>query len=421
MVATWRTAQLGVVLVAVGLGGAVGPVGAEARWTVLAYLSGDGSLEEAALGYLDELAAARIDDGIRVVAQIDRCPGYSEAWGDFSEARRLTLGDCQPHGRRSWVETGWAREVNMGDAATLTEFVEWGIGSFPAERYMVLLMGHGSAIREIVAETNEPPAETGVAYDATDGGDSLTVRETGTACRRVADRLGRPIDVLAVDACFSATVELAYEVMGSVEWLAASPDLLYEPGVPWGKVLEGAAQWPSPEGVARAGVRKLRELQEASADERGSYVAVSVSGGGELVAALRGLASALTTGMDESAGVITLAKSRTRALGLHSEMLELGGFLQEVGRAARDSNLVGIAERADAAGEILDGVVVETFAGDGSVAGLGIFFPPNLSPYPQDYSDLGSFAAEAGWGPMLEAYLGHIRGLMTRELSRPAG
>lgn len=420
MVATWRTTQLGVALAVVGLAGAGGPVEAEARWTVLAYLSGDGSLEEAALGYLEELAEARIDDGIRVVAQIDRCPGYSEAWGDFSEARRLVLGDRQAEGKRSWVETGWAREANMGDAATLTEFAEWGIGGFPAERYMVLLMGHGSAIREIVAETDEPVVETGVAYDATDGGDSLTVREIGEACRRVADRLGRPIDVLAVDACFSATVELAYEVNGSVDWLAASPDLLYEPGVPWGKVLEGAAQWPSPEGVARAGVRKLRELQEASGDQRGSYVAVSVSSVGELVAALRGLAGELTKVMDESAGVITLARSRTQALGLHSEMLELGGFLQEVGCAARDSNLTGIAERAEAAREILDDVVVESFAGDGSVAGLGVFFPPNLSPYPEDYSDLGSFAVEAEWGRMLEAYLGHIRGLMTRELLRPA-
>lgn len=410
---------LPVACVSVAFAGGVGARAAEkADWTVLAYLSGDGSLEGAALGYLRKLAAVPGSDRVCLVAQIDRAPGYSREFGDFTDARRIAFVTRQAGERREWSRMADPGEVNMGDPETLAGFALWAIEAFPAERYALLLMGHGNGVRELTAKPDEMAPPSGIGYDATSDGDVLTVREIGEACRRIGMVCGSGrISLLALDACFSATAELGCEVAPAVEYLTGSPGLIYEPGVPWDGVLGYVASHPAtePYELARLAVA-LTERQHAG----GAYLAADLEPAQELAAALRALSDELRSRMSEVAPLVTLARSRAPTSGLHLEMLELSALLEALSESAREQGLDSLARKAEQAREIADSMVLNAYADDAGGAqptcrGWAVFFPPNLTAFPADYLTSSSFARDAGWASLLGSYLKHLRDLVTRQ------
>ncbi len=402
---------------------AVRAAAGSAEWTVLAYLSGDSSLETAAISYLHMLEAAPGSGSVRIAVQIDRIAGQATEEGDVTEALRLVVAARTGAERREGVRTSWQSEVNMGDPKVLEDFAQWALRTCPAKRYLLLIMGHGNGVRTLTLEEDEAhiPA-SGVAYDATSGGDCLTTSELGQACGRIAGLAGGRLSVLSVDACFSATAELGCEVAPSVECLTGSPELIHEPGVPWADVLGRLVQEPTMTAreVAKLVVNVVREKQERGGAPQGSYLAADLSRAPELQATVAELVGALTARMDEVAPLITLARARARQSGLHSELVDLSSFLRSLADAAREAGEGRISELASRAGSTADSMLLAQFPGgeDGGRAGLGwvAFFPPSLTAFPADYLETGAFARRVGWGGLLAGYLGHMMELVT-----PAG
>lgn len=403
-------------------GGARAPAAEKSEWTVLAYLSGDGSLEEAALGYLGKLADVPGSEQLRIVAQIDRGPGHSREFGDFTDARRVAFVTRSEDGPREWVWMGWRDEVNMGDPGAFAEFVVWGLREFPAERVVVLLMGHGSGVRELTGEPDEAAPASGMGYDATSGGDSLTVREIGEVCRRVEEaRGGRAISLLALDACFSATAEVGCEVGPFVECLTGSPGLIYEPGVPWDRALGGLADNPGmePRELGKRVVELAQAQSPAGETPGAAYVALDLAHTPQLQLALAGLCDELGSRVNETAPLVTSARAQTPTSGLHSEMLDLCAFLGALSAAAEEHGFPEVAEKANEALRVADSMVLRAYAdnapdGKRTCREWAVFFPPNLTAFPADYLLSGTFARDAGWGSFLAKYLEHLRHLATR-------
>jgi len=420
-------ALLPAILVAVLAGGAAA---APAEWTVLAYLSGDSSLEAAAIGYLHMLQATPAGDAVRIAVQIDRSPGYTTDEGNVVGAVRVVLASRRGAGRREAEGTGWHCAVDMGDPKVLEEFADWAVHACPAKRYLLLIMGHGNGVRALRLEEDEGhvPA-SGVAYDASSGGDCLTTSELGKACGRIAEMAGGPLGVLAVDACFSATAELACEVAPSVECLTGSPGLIYEPGVPWADVLGRLVQKPgmTAQEVGKLVVEVVRAEQERGGAPKGAYLAADLSRAGELEARVAKLVGVLGGRLNEVAPLITLGRSRARVSGLHSEMVDLSSFLRGLAEAAGEAGDGQVLELASSAASAADAMLLARFAGgDGGGAaepGWVAFFPPSLTAFPSDYLDTGAFARRVGWGRLLSGYLGHMVELVTPavEGARTAG
>src|SRR4030042_1528356 len=107
-------------------------------------------------------------------------------------------------------------EANMGDQATLTNFLEWGMMSFPADNYMVVLWGHGGGW------------DGAVCWDETDGYDALTLDELQTALNMSEQDTGDWIDAVGFDACLMGMAEVAYEIRDCTDVLVFS-----EETVPW--------------------------------------------------------------------------------------------------------------------------------------------------------------------------------------------
>lgn len=185
----------------------------DAAWTVMVYLAGDNDLEGAGIQDINEMEAVGSSDEVNVLVQFDRVAGHNASNGNWTETRRgQIIQDTTSRIISSPLHS--VGEVNMGDPAALTDFVQWGISTHPAKHYMVVLWDHGNGIN-------------GVCYDQTSSHDRLTIREVGQA---LAD-VGHSIDLVGFDACLMGLVEQAYEIADVSNIMVASEQL--EPRGGW--------------------------------------------------------------------------------------------------------------------------------------------------------------------------------------------
>ena len=91
-------------------------------WTVMVYMAGDNNLDPDGVKDLKEMKKVGSTDQLNIVAQFDRAAGHV--------ARRYYL-------RKGGIVTGDAvaslGDVNTGDPANLSDFINWGIKTYPAE------------------------------------------------------------------------------------------------------------------------------------------------------------------------------------------------------------------------------------------------------------------------------------------------
>jgi hypothetical protein len=104
--------------------------------------------------------------------------------------------------------------VSMGDPTTLSSFLRYAHTFYPDDRLWLILIGHADAYE-------------GVLLDENHGNDMLSTSELGVALAES----GTNIELIGIDACFMATLEVAAEVDGYASWMIASQET--EPGMGW--------------------------------------------------------------------------------------------------------------------------------------------------------------------------------------------
>ena len=101
---------------------------------------------------------------------------------------------------------------NMGDADTLTDFINYGVRSYPANHYGLILWNHGGG------------PVGGYGSDSHFDGDGLSLEE-------IREALGHSVmadsafDFVAFDACLMGSVETAGCLDGYADYVIASPEL----------------------------------------------------------------------------------------------------------------------------------------------------------------------------------------------------
>lgn len=207
---------------------------ADAEWTFMAYLAGDNNLEYDALSDLMEMESVASGNGVNMLVLMDTHtallgthwyylePGVSHV--EMAEdGTYVTHCDCEH------IVGGCPGELNMGDPATLTYFVENAMSAAPAEHYMLDLWDHGGGWYGLcVDETDLLPSGSS---------DRLSLDETASAisdARVMVDDEPVPVhlDIIAYDACFMGTVETAYENREIADYMVAS--ITTVPGWGWG-------------------------------------------------------------------------------------------------------------------------------------------------------------------------------------------
>lgn len=260
-----------------------------ADWTVMMYLDGDNNLENAAISDINEMeAAGGSNSNVNIVVLIDRISGYDSSNGDWTDTRRgLIINDSNPDIIASPLES--VGEKNMGDPATLSEFVSWAKSTYPASHYALILWDHGDGwsrrrvslpenIKDIaLLEASDFPESAksraaslsadsavddgkpvkGICVDETNGGDVLKMSEV----RSALEFLSQKIDIIAYDACLMGMMEVAYEMKDRALIHVGSEETIPTAGFPYNLFLRDLLVNPAMSGteLATAMVKRYGE------------------------------------------------------------------------------------------------------------------------------------------------------------------
>lgn len=215
------------------------------EWTIAVYMSADNDLEEAAIEDLNELEAVDWSGRtVTVIALIDRAEGFDSSNGDWKDSR-MYLIKSDPAGDNQTIiseriacatlgiTADGATELNMSNPLTLSRFVDSAKAAYPARSYGLVIWGHGTGWRSAgvsapsgITASRMASAPRAVAIDD-DSRAYMTVRELGGALG------GKGFSFIGFDTCFSAALELVYEVRGAADYLVGSPGIEPKGGWPY--------------------------------------------------------------------------------------------------------------------------------------------------------------------------------------------
>lgn len=192
---------------------------------LMVYQDGDNNLDSDAVADLKEMQAANVDSAawLHVYVLQDRASSssapdtrlYQVHSGSLTELAAPKLG----------LKVGTKEELNMGNPATLSNFIEDVKAIAPAgSDYYLVLWNHGSGWRD--GSMADDPATTlkEVCVDDTNG-DSLYTHELSSALD------GKGLTLIGFDACLMAMAEVAYELRNDARVMVASEET--EPGSGW--------------------------------------------------------------------------------------------------------------------------------------------------------------------------------------------
>lgn len=171
-------------------------------------------------------------------------------------------------GKAEVVET--LPKVDMGDWRNLVEFVRWSNARYPAERTLVVLWNHGAGWWE--GGTDPGAARGGPGAGAADlmkgicfddlSGNHITNFQLRKALLEIKAVLGKPVDVLGMDACLMQMIEIAGELRGAADHVVAAEDVEPGKGWPYDRVARLLAQRPQA-GARECAAGIVREHQAA--------------------------------------------------------------------------------------------------------------------------------------------------------------
>ena len=195
-----------------GPGALLGLAGGEEplpKWGFYVYMAGDNSLSEEAADDLLEMQAAGSNGDREVVALVD------QSSDNDSRAYRVLRNGLEETPLAD-INSGWGDELDMGDPATLRDFLKWATTEYPAQERILVIWDHGNGFKRV----------------AEDGGNYLTVPEIEGALAEYRSETGHgPLTLIGFDACLMGMFEIAYELREHAAYIHGSE--AYEPQEGW--------------------------------------------------------------------------------------------------------------------------------------------------------------------------------------------
>lgn len=421
----------------------------KSKWTILTYIAAHNNLEDFGMRSLRQIAGVGSTEQVMHGVLFD---------GPSSASRYILGAPGKSLHKDNFVD------FDSGDPGRLIETATWLFQQYPAERYGLVLWSHGSGwqpheIQQVaqkvrgdtqldVGESKERaaasgsqvlfrtslaqivkenlPAERAVLFD--DGtGHSLDTLELERVTRQIQAAIGQPVDLLGMDACLMANLEVAYQVRQSVGYLVASEELV--PGHSWPYDITYGKLKDNPdltaEQLSALVVQDYVAYYTAKPPAGGDVtkVALKLSGADQAAQALDQLATTALEEMDQTAGLLWKHQKSARGQEARQDnkgvdrrvpnkfdyfLWDLLALASRLAQDAQASSSVQTAARAVVAAlqpagpfVLAEGHVGEWFAGIGGVTAY--MMPPGeqrISPY---YSHLG-LSKDSHWYAMLQAY-----------------
>lgn len=349
-------------------------------WTIMVYMADDFEMPLNWQDDINEMEAAVQRAGTTIIALVD----------DYGPDNTVVLkvehdpNFLDPTIVSTYIDQEGAiypgSEADMASADTLRAFIEFAAGKYPAERYVLVLWGHGAGWPGVCP----------------DGHDLLNLTELKSALDGAVDAVVSVVDLLVVDSCALATVELLAQRLPVSVVVASEKDVPYA-GLPYTLVLDRLATKPD---------MTPAEFGREIAD---TYVSWSMTNTdySTTMAVLEGRGLALTRLLHQLTNVSELGKALDPAY--HSELVQaldsaeeyerpysvdFGDYMRKIMTADVPLELKYAAYRALVA---LDEVVIHfarydnPYASDGvratNASGLAIY-AVSSAPYESEYFTL---------------------------------
>ena len=202
-------------------------------WLVMLYQDADDKILEKDI-YIDLNEAERVgsSDRVHIVTQVDRYQAGYSGDGNWSNTRRYYVtrdDDLTRVGSQLVQELG---EVNMADGASLIDFVTWAIGSFPADKYVLILSDHGMGWPGGWSDPSPGGSDFGSAPLTSKLGDHLWLMEIDEALTEIRSQtdIGK-FEIIGFDACLMAQLEVFSAIEPHARYAIASEET--EPALGW--------------------------------------------------------------------------------------------------------------------------------------------------------------------------------------------
>ncbi|MFO8110168.1 MAG: clostripain-related cysteine peptidase [Thermoplasmata archaeon] len=222
------------------------------EWTVMIYMAGgaDEEISKQVEEDLAEIGAGEPGNRVEVLVLADQfLQGDTKLWNHEGDGlREIPL---------SSVNRSWTNEVNMAESQSLRDFVIWSKSSYPANRYMLYIWGHGDGWRGMPMER----------------WDDLYLHEIQEALS------GIRVDILGFDSCSMGTFELFYQLRESGDIIIASPLDIPINGLPYDTVLDRMGEKPdmNKDEVSRMMIHEFVNWSRDNTPVRTGMVAVRTS------------------------------------------------------------------------------------------------------------------------------------------------
>ncbi|MBN1899712.1 hypothetical protein JW926_00135 [Candidatus Sumerlaeota bacterium] len=387
-----------------------------AEWTVLIYLDADNNLEPFGIQDVNEMEQVGSDANMNIVVLFDRINYYDTTNGDWTDTRRGLITKDSNTGVISSTLAS-VGEKNMGDPATLTEFVNWGVTNYPASHYMLVFWNHGGGWRDTLnklikeqaffskSNPEKKAVETKIAllssqkagplkdvcYDDTSD-DVLYTQEARLALEGVAAN----IDIIAFDACLMQMMEVAFELRGEGSVMVGSEQSIPGNGYPYNLFLQNLKTNPTmtPQELASAIIARYAEFYN------GEYTLSAID---------LGLMGNLGTSLNAFAGAMIAADSEWSAMlgsRFHSnyyadfDFRDLYGFID--GMLSRASHPSILSTAAQVKTDFLASIIAHHSSLSENAHGLSIYLTSvGTTPSPYYTPTYIQFAANTLWDDML--------------------
>ena len=198
-------------------------------WTVFVYLCGSNleSQNAAASKDLSEMVSASGSDKISFVVET----GGAKAWkNNVVNARQLGRYLIK---NGSIQDVGSVPAADMGESATLSDFLTWGVKNYPADHMALILWDHGGG------------SISGVCFDERNQNNSLYLRELDQALATAYAKMWDKFEFVGFDACLMSTLETANVLASYSDFMIASQESEPANGWEYSSIVSYLARNPS--------------------------------------------------------------------------------------------------------------------------------------------------------------------------------
>jgi hypothetical protein len=374
------------------------------KWTVMVYLDADCNLETYGVDNFIDMAASAEDgpgpNSVNVLVQMDRYVGAG-GYGGWTDTKRFEVfhGSTPEETDPGFVSD--LGEQNMGDPATLTDFVSWARSYRPADRYMLVLWNHGSGWK---GTKKDERSLKGVCFDDTNGGDFLDMKALRTSLDTITAGGDHKVDLLTFDACLMGMAEIDSQIDGYCKERAASEETEPGAGIPYNTILADLVADPAMD-ESRLGAT-IVDRYHASYPDGQEYSAVDLAKTKDLDDAVGELSMSLQASWAQEYAAIWKAAYGGQHFA-YWENIDLYTFAEILKDEAADADLKDCCQ---AVMDCVNAEVTRERHGEGwpGAHGVSIYFAASARSYDSAYDASAgnlSFTIETRWDEVLKAFL----------------